>query len=142
MFTLAALPHEGADRAALDAAVEQASVEVKAAKREVDRLTPLLTQGVVSQRRVDEAQAKLDGAEAKLRGARRGRAKLSQAERVDSANDGLDVVNVRLLLNDGDNQSMQRVLDATDAVLAEVPFPPEPDGSFLLPPELVSSVRR
>ena len=30
----------------------------------------------------------------------------------------------------------------TDAVLAEVPFPPEPDGSFLLPPELVSSVRR
>ena len=34
----------------------------------------------------------------------------------------LDVVNVRLLLNDGDNQSMQRVLDATDAVLA--------DGSF------------
>ena len=30
----------------------------------------------------------------------------------------------------------------TDAVLAEVPFGPEPDGSFLLPPELIRAVRR
>lgn len=30
----------------------------------------------------------------------------------------------------------------TDAVLAEVPFVPEPDGSFLLPPELVRAARR
>ncbi|MEM9519124.1 MAG: adenosine deaminase [Actinomycetota bacterium] len=30
----------------------------------------------------------------------------------------------------------------TDAVLAEIPFPPEPDGSFLLPPALVRAIRR
>ena len=29
-----------------------------------------------------------------------------------------------------------------DAVLGEIPFPPEADGSFLLPPELVKRVRR
>ena len=29
-----------------------------------------------------------------------------------------------------------------DAVLGEIPFPPESDGSFLLPPELVKRVRR
>ena len=29
-----------------------------------------------------------------------------------------------------------------DAVLAEIPFPPETDGSFLLPPDLVKVVRR
>jgi RND family efflux transporter MFP subunit len=91
LFSLAPLPHEGADRVALDAALDQANIEVAAAKREVDRLTPLLAQGVVSQRRVDEAQSALDQARAKQRGAKRGRAKLTQAQRVGKANDGLTV---------------------------------------------------
>ncbi len=91
LFQLTTAPQEGGDPATLDLAVDQAQIRVNAARREVDRLTPLLAQGVVPQRRLDEAQSELATAEAELRSARRRRSSLSQTERVGGSRDALDV---------------------------------------------------
>ena len=91
LFQLTTAPQEGGDPATLDLAVDQAQIRVRSARREVDRLTPLVDQGVVPRRRLDEAQSKLATAEAELRSARRRRSSLSQTERVGGQRDALDV---------------------------------------------------
>jgi cobalt-zinc-cadmium efflux system membrane fusion protein len=91
LFALTTAPQEGADPASLDLAVEQAAIRVEAAQREVDRLTPLVEQGVVAQRRLDEARSALASAQAELRSARRRRSSLGQSQRVGGGGDALEV---------------------------------------------------
>lgn len=91
LFALTTAPQEGADPATLDLAVDQAAIRVEAAQREVDRLTPLVEQGVVAQRRLDEARSALASAQAELRSARRRRSSLGQSQRVGGGGDSLEV---------------------------------------------------
>lgn len=91
LFQLTTTPQEGGDPATLDLAVDQAQIRVGAARREVERLAPLVAQGVVPRRRLDEAESALATAEAELRSARRRRSSLSQTERVGGSRDALDV---------------------------------------------------
>ena len=91
LFALTTAPREGADPASLDLAVDQAAIRVEAAQREVDRLTPLVEQGVVAQRRLDEARSSLAAAQAELRSARRRRSSLGQSQRVGGSGDALEV---------------------------------------------------
>jgi membrane fusion protein, heavy metal efflux system len=84
----AAAPEEG-DSAALDLDSQRAAIEVRAAQRELDRVLPLLEQGVVSQRRVDQARSALETAQAELRSARRRRANLGATQRIGTGRDSL-----------------------------------------------------
>jgi membrane fusion protein, heavy metal efflux system len=84
-------PVEVSDPALLDLAVEQASIEQDAAQREVDRLTPLVADGFVPERRLSEAQRALSASVAALRSARRRQASLAQAQQVGGRRDALDV---------------------------------------------------
>ena len=91
LFQLTTAPQEGGDPATLDLAMDQAQIRVGATRREVDRLMPLVTQGVVPQRRLDEAQSELATAKAELRSARRRRSSLTQTEQVGGGRDALNV---------------------------------------------------
>ena len=93
LFALSSAPVEGVGPATLDLGVEQATIRVEAAKREVNRLTPLVEQGVVAQRRLDDANSALAQAQAELRSARRRRGYLGQSQRIKKlgARDGLAV---------------------------------------------------
>lgn len=91
LFVLSTAPQEAAEPASLDLEVTRAAIDVAAARREVERLTPLVTQGVVAVRRLEEAGSVLAGAEAGLRAARRLRGSLSQSQRVGAQGDGLTV---------------------------------------------------
>jgi cobalt-zinc-cadmium efflux system membrane fusion protein len=92
LFGLGMAPEDRGDPASLDLAVEQAKIEVQAAQREVDRLAPLVEQGVVATRRLDEANSALASANAQLRSARRRARSLGQSQRVGAhATDHLDV---------------------------------------------------
>jgi cobalt-zinc-cadmium efflux system membrane fusion protein len=91
LFGLGTRPEERGDPASLDLAVEQARIEVEAAQREVDRIAPLVEQGVVAKRRLDEANSALASANAQLRSARRRTRSLGQSQRVGGHVDGLDV---------------------------------------------------
>lgn len=91
VFQLTSAPQEATDQASVDLAVEQADIRVQSAQREVDRLTPLVAQGAVASRRLDEAQSALAEAQAELRSARRQRTALTQVERLDGSTDRLDV---------------------------------------------------
>jgi RND family efflux transporter MFP subunit len=91
LFALTTAPQEGADPASLDLAVEQGAISAKAAQREVDRLTPLVEQGVVARRRLDEARSALALARAEVRSARRRRSSLGQSQRVGGGGDALAV---------------------------------------------------
>lgn len=92
LFALSSSPGDGTlDTASLDLEVEQATIRVASAQREVDRLGPLVTQGVVAQRRLDEATSALAGAQAELRSARRRRGSFGQAQRVRGGADGLTI---------------------------------------------------
>ena len=91
MFTLGTAPEEQGDPASLDLAVSQAAIEVEAAQREVDRLTPLVEQGVVARRRLDEASSALASAKAKLASARRRKRSLGQSQVVGGRGDGLEL---------------------------------------------------
>lgn len=91
LFTLSLAPTGGADPASLDLAVDRATIQVEAAQREVDRLAPLVTQGVVAQRRLDDAKSALSQAEAALRSATRRRNNLGQSQRVGGRGEDLPV---------------------------------------------------
>lgn len=91
LFELSAAPRDGADPATLDLGIDQANIRMASAQREVDRLTPLVQQGVVAQRRLDGAQAGLAQAQAELRSARRLRGSLGRSQRVGNSRGGLRV---------------------------------------------------
>jgi cobalt-zinc-cadmium efflux system membrane fusion protein len=91
IFGLGTVPEEEGDPASLDHAVREAVIEVAAAQREVDRLTPLVEQGVVAQRRLDEANSGLSIAQSHLTSARRRKRSLGQSQRVGGRGDSLDV---------------------------------------------------
>jgi cobalt-zinc-cadmium efflux system membrane fusion protein len=121
LFALGTAPEERGDPASLDLAVDQAAIAVQAAQREVDRLTPLVEQGVVARRRLDEAQSALAAAKAELRSARRRKRSLGQSQRVGGRGDGLDVPSpiagtlAELLVAPGawvsEGQALARVVD-------------------------------
>ena len=69
LFGLGAVPQDEADPATLDQAVEEATIRLQAAEREVERLKPLASAGVVPQRRLDQAKQERESATAALRGA-------------------------------------------------------------------------
>jgi cobalt-zinc-cadmium efflux system membrane fusion protein len=91
IFGLGTAPDDQGDPASLDHAVREASIGVAAAQREVDRLEPLVEQGVVAQRRLDEANSALSIAESHLSSARRRKRSLGQSQLVGGRGDGLDV---------------------------------------------------
>lgn len=91
LFRLTAAPVENADPARLATAVEQAEIRVAAARREVERVEPMATQGVVPQRRLDEARSQLAAAEADLRGARRLRRNVADVQRLGGGSDGVAI---------------------------------------------------
>lgn len=79
------IPQERGDPATLDLAVEKAGIQVKAAAREVQRLRPLVAQGVVARRRLDAARSTLSRARAGLRGAERHRSSLGHSQTLDGS---------------------------------------------------------
>lgn len=81
----------GEDLASLDLAVEQAAIRGQAAQRELSRVRPLVEQGVVAARRLDEAKAAAAQAQAELRSARRRRDSRGQSQRVAGRADTLDL---------------------------------------------------
>lgn len=91
LFTLRSAPEQGGERATLDLEVERAAIDVTTARREVERLAPLLEQGVVPQRRLDEAQSALEQAIATQRAAQRRRNTLLQSQKIASKGEGIVV---------------------------------------------------
>ncbi|MFT6400215.1 MAG: RND family efflux transporter MFP subunit, partial [Bradymonadia bacterium] len=91
LFSVALVAANAADPAALDLAVDEAGIRVRGAQREVDRLTPLVAQGVVAQRRLDEATSMLASAQAESRSARRRRGSVGASQQVDSTAEALAV---------------------------------------------------
>jgi cobalt-zinc-cadmium efflux system membrane fusion protein len=81
----------GADLASLDLAVEQAAIRVQAGQREVARVRPLVAQGVLAQRRLDEARSAAAEAQAALRSARRQRESRGVSQQVAGRADTLDL---------------------------------------------------
>lgn len=91
LFRLTTTPQEGGDPATLDLVVERARIQVDAAKREVDRLAPLVRQGIVPRKRLDAAMSALATSQAEAKSARRRRASLTQTQRVKGTQDALAV---------------------------------------------------
>jgi membrane fusion protein, heavy metal efflux system len=91
IFGLGTAPEDQGDPASLDHAVREAAIGVAAAQREVDRLVPLVEQGVVAQRRLDEANSALSIAESHLSSARRRKRSLGQSQLVGGRGDSLDL---------------------------------------------------
>ena len=91
MVRLSTAPPEGADPAGLDLAIDEASIRVETATREIERITPLVDAGVVPQRNLDAANSALASAKAELRSAQRRRRSLRQAGKVGGRADALDV---------------------------------------------------
>lgn len=79
----------GADLASLDLAVEQAAIRVQAGRRELARVRPLVTQGVLAQRRLDEARSAAAEAQAALRSAKRQRESRGASQQVAGRADTL-----------------------------------------------------
>lgn len=82
LAALSVTPVAEVEPAALRLAVDRASIQVVAARREVDRLEPLLKQGVIPARRLDAARQALAIAEATQRSARQQRGAWSSSQRV------------------------------------------------------------
>lgn len=132
LLRISAGPQEGADPASLNAAIEQAQIQLQAAEREVNRLTPLAAQGIVAQRRLDEATTSLQQAQAALRSARRRQAALTQVQSVKAQGDLLTLpsptagvlaqldVSAGAWVNEG--QVLGRIID-TSSLWLEVSLP-------------------
>jgi len=91
LFALGVAPTDDADPAKLDLAIEQARIQVGAAKREVERLRPLVEKGVVARRRLDAAESALATARAELRSARRRKSAVGQSQKVDGTGNAFQV---------------------------------------------------
>lgn len=91
LFTLGGTHLEGADKTAFDLALKQADIRVKAARREVDRLRPLVSQGVVPTKRMVDAQTAVEEAVADQGAARKRLDQLERSQRVDGVVDGFVV---------------------------------------------------
>lgn len=91
LFELSLAPQENADQASLQLAADQAAIGVDAARRDVERLAPLVEQGVVAQRRLDDATSVLAQEEAALRAARRRLSTLGQSQRVGGGGETIAV---------------------------------------------------
>lgn len=91
LFYITSAPRDGGEPATLDLDVERATINLNAAQREVDRLAPLTSRGVVPSRRLDDAKSTLESARAELQAARRRRGNLSQTQRIDGASDALQI---------------------------------------------------
>lgn len=91
LFALTAAPQQNVDPAVLELDIDRAAISVQAARREVNRLTPLVEQGVVARRRLDAAKTMLETAQAELQNARRRKSNLAGAQRLDGDTDRLDV---------------------------------------------------
>ena len=91
LFRLQIGPREGAEPATLELAVEQATIGLRAARREVRRLKPLVSRGVVAKRRLDEARSTVAVARAELRSARRQRQGLDRSQKLDGKGPGLKI---------------------------------------------------
>ena len=97
MLAMLAPRLEAADLASLDLAVESASLELRFAKRERERLEVLRSEGVVPERRVLDARHAEEEANAALGGAQR---RLGQFRRVQrTAGKGEGAVNLRAPLS-------------------------------------------
>ncbi len=83
LLALAVAPSAEVDPAQLRLGVEQASVQVQAAQRDVQRLTPLVEAGAVAPRRLEEAQTLLASAQAELRAAQRRQRNLAATQQTE-----------------------------------------------------------
>lgn len=91
LFVLSVGPQEDADFAGLEFALEAARIRVSSADREVKRLGPLVEQGIVPQKRLDDAMSTLAEARAALQSAQRRQGNIGGSQRVSGGRDGLRI---------------------------------------------------
>lgn len=91
LFVLSVGPQEDADFAGLEFALEAARIRVSSADREVKRLGPLVKDGIVPQKRLDEAMSTLAEARAALQSAQRRQGNIGGSQRVSGGRDGLRI---------------------------------------------------
>ncbi len=91
LFMVSVGPQEDVDLASLDLDLQQSKIRVDAANREVNRLKPLVSQGIVPQRRLDDALSQLAEARAALQSAERRQGNLGGSQRVTKTKDGLRI---------------------------------------------------
>ncbi len=91
LFLLSPALSEDQDPASLDLEIDRARIHVAAAEREVNRLEPLVREGVVAQRRLDAARSQLEEANAEYRTAQRHRRHLRESQELGSDGDGVRI---------------------------------------------------
>jgi RND family efflux transporter MFP subunit len=90
-FLVSVGPQEGVDLASVDLDLQQSKIRVDAANREVNRLKPLVAQGIVPQKRLDEVLTQLAEARAALQSAQRRQGNIGGSQRVTKTRDGLRI---------------------------------------------------
>ncbi len=91
LFYMTSASTVNADPAKLDLAVEQAQLQLNAAQKEVNRIKPLVDQGVVASKRLIQAELERDVARAALRSAQRSRSSLNNTQKVGRRADAIAV---------------------------------------------------
>lgn len=132
LYTIQAALPEGEDPATLQLALTQANLSVESAQYELDRVTPLVAQGVIAAKRLEGARLALEQARAAQRSAQRRRGMLGQSQRVKGRTDGfkvpspLDGTISELLVTPGvwvtQGQPLARLIDR-DTLWLEVEVP-------------------